>query len=544
MNIAKKLSEKSEQHPDKKAILLPVWNHFQRQYFYKYLTFRELESLSNYYANMFQKEGFKKGQKALLFVKPSFDFPALVFALFKLGVIPVLIDPGMGRANLLKAIERTKPEILIAIPRVHIARIFFKETFKTITHAITTGHLCWNGMKSIKGKKSNISQSRFNAIEMAPDETAAILYTSGGTGVPKGVVYTNRIFSEQSRILKEMFKLGPTDIDFPCFPLFSLFTTGMGMCGCIPDMDPSKPAKCNPKKIVRNIIDSKATFCTGSPAIWKKVADYCSKNKIILTSVKHLVMFGAPVRMELHQQFETIIPNGTTHTPYGATESLPVSCIDGKFLLKNCREKTLSGKGTCIGYPVTKTDIKIIKITNEEIKNIDSITECARFETGEIIVCSNIVTKQYFEMSNETALAKIYDDEKNIVWHRMGDLGYIDDNNLLWFCGRKVHSIRFSDRLLSSVQCEAIFNQHNLVARSALIKLNDRNAGIVIERKDGKIPTGRARAIFQKELIQLASKYPHTEDIKNIFFKKKFPVDVRHNIKIDRLKLQDEITRV
>ena len=60
-------------------------------------------------------------------VPPGLDFVALSFALFKLGVIPVLIDPGMGKENLLNCIEAVKPEAMIAIPKAHIARLIFEE---------------------------------------------------------------------------------------------------------------------------------------------------------------------------------------------------------------------------------------------------------------------------------------------------------------------------------------------------------------------------------------------------------------------------------
>ena len=171
------------------------------------------------------------------------------------------------------------------------------------------------------------AKTGFESAQLEPDETAAILFTSGGTGRPKGVVYTHKIYYEQTRLLQELFSLDENEIDFPCFPLFSLFTLCMGMTSCIPDMNPSQPAKADPKQLLRNITDNKVTFMAGSPAIWEALGSYCIKNNLTLPSVKYLVMFSAPVRNELHRRFSRILPNGATYTPYGATESLPVANI-------------------------------------------------------------------------------------------------------------------------------------------------------------------------------------------------------------------------
>ena len=126
----------------------------------------------------------------------------------------------------------------------------------------------------------------------------------------------------------------------------------------------------------------------------------------------------------------------------------------------------------------------------------------------------------------------------------MGDVGFIDKQGLLWFCGRKSHCVHMTESILYPIPCEAIFNQHPEVKRSALVGLGPKNAEtpvIVIERKDRQFLQGKARSIFEAELLVLAKKYPHTALINKIYFSKSLPVETRHNIKIDRLKLKAEI---
>ncbi|RJP76835.1 MAG: hypothetical protein C4522_17400 [Desulfobacteraceae bacterium] len=544
MNIATRLTEQARKQPHSKAVTVPKKSLFKAGYTYESLTFRELEERSRQYALGLKNMGFTKGDRTLIFIRPSLDFSALTFALFKLGLIPVFIDPGMGKENLLRAIEQVKPIGLIAVPEVHILRLFYAGAFSSIQYFITSGNLRWGGMKSLNQLKASVPGSKDRKIEeVNPEDTAAILFTSGGTGIPKGVVYTHKIFSEQTDILKKIYRLSEQDVDVPGFPLFSLFTIAMGIQSCIPDMNPSKPSKANPRKLVANIRDNKATFAAGSPAIWERVADYCLEHHITLPTLKSLVMFGAPISVALHRKFKNVLVNGTTYTPYGATESLPVANVSGKYIMENTSDLTDQGKGTCLGRPVPSIQVKIIRISDEAIEDFKDVTEMPTGRMGEIIVSGSVVTGEYYQMPDKTRDAKIYDHENHTFWHRMGDIGYLDDQGRLWFGGRLTHRVETADGILSSVQCEAIFNRHPEVKRTALIGLK-RNGetipAIVVERKDQAVPEGPQKQKMIKELRRLGKEYEHTQNINDFYFHPSFPVDVRHNIKIDRLKLRDE----
>lgn len=530
MNVASLLDKQASLNQHKTAVIEPkkqLGGHI-----YKKHTFNELHKVCNRYANTFKRLGIKRGTKVLTFVTPSFDFPAITFALFKIGAVPIMIDPGMGVKNLLKCVEQVKPSAMVGVPKAHILKRIFSKSFKNIDLFITTGKF---SISSKKLKKLSMSESQYAGNEiMQKDDLAAILFTSGGTGIPKGVEYTHHIFLTQTQMLKDMFNLGPQDTDLPGFPLFALFTLGMGMKIVIPDMNPSRPAKANPERLIANIRDQKTTFVAGSPAIWEKVADYCLKKNIELPSVKHLVMFGAPVSLSIHEKFKKILPNGDTYTPYGATECLPVSCISGTEILSQFKKKVLSGGGVCVGRSAPGVDIYISKITDDKLTSLE---QCGPNEIGEICVLSDTVTPRYFEMPEKTNLAKI--ETKDGLVHRMGDVGYLDDENRLWFCGRKDHRVELEDKTLYSIPCESFFNQVKDVKRTALVKFHKNgkpNVALVVERLDHKTNFD-ASSEFSKQLLDVAKKNKLTQDIDDIFYYDHFPVDVRHNIKIDRKKL-------
>ncbi len=542
MNIADRLSYWANKTPTKDAIRF-YNKQLDGSYKYKRKSFEELDLLANKYAFYFNQYGIKKGMKTLLFIRPSLNFPAVVFALFKLGAIPIMIDPGMGKKNLLGAVREVGPEAMIAEPEVFVFKTLSSAPFKTIKVSITAGNLAFGKAKSLKGiaKKKNAT---FKTERIGLDQTAAILFTSGGTGVPKGVVYTHRIFNEQTELLQKLLNLTPADVDIPGFPLFSLFAIAMGMTSCPPDMNPSKPSKCNPANLIKNITDNKGTFVAGSPAIWERVADYAIKNNLTLDTIKYLVMFGAPVSGVLHNKFRKILPNGDTYTPYGATESLPVSCISGTEVLNETLPKTLEGLGTCVGTPLDSISVKIIKISDDVIIDLRDVEELPQGEIGEIIVSGDVVTHKYYKRPEHTALAKIYETtaDGQRVWHRIGDLGYLDSKGSIWFCGRKTHRIEIGKKLLCPVCCEAVFNQHPKVKRTALIDYKGAPT-LVIEVKTKKISSEEKKAL-EKELLSLGSKAENTKEISTFLYYQNFPVDIRHNIKIDRIKLRDFFNEV
>ena len=514
-------------YPHKKAIVWVTkkpWGSLA----HKSITFKELENKIDSYGNAFVNWGIKKGDRSLVFIRPSTDFVAVIFALFKIGAIPVLMDPGISK--LFSLIKKVQAKVLIGTPLIHILR--FLRPIPGISIFINTKWSIFPKAHSLKF----LPPPSFGrqAVSMEKDETAAIFFTSGATGTPKGVVYTHSILLTQINLLRDMFDLKKNDLDVAAFPLFSLFTLSMGITSVIPPVNFSRPAKSDPAPLVKLINDLEGTFLTGSPAIWKKVAHYCHQNNMILHSVKRLALFGTAVDVELHRLLRPLLPKGTTYTPYGATECLPVSNISGKEILKNTASLTKKGKGTCVGFPPEGINIKIIHPVDGPIDDFSLIQELRPYQVGEIIVAGPIVTESYYGEKEQTSLAKIMDGDT--IWHRMGDMGHMDVQGRLWYCGRKTYLVSFEKKILYT-SCEAIFNSHPAVNRSALISLNQRPA-LVIEKNKTKIP----QKTLNREILSMAQSFHHTKDIHEIHYGR-LPVDIRHNIKIDRLKLQESIQR-
>ncbi len=551
-NIARALPQWAETCPEKVAVSAPVtgFARLAPNFTYEELTFKDLNSLSLFYAHQFIDSALVPGDKVLMFVKPSVDFSALTFGLFRAGLVPVFIDPGMGKKNLLAAIEHIRPDALIAEPIVHLLALIHPKAFSSIKYSFTMGRFAPGKLRSIAAlKKKWNSEERKTLDEVmhpcSKETMAAVLFTSGGTGIPKAVHYNHGIFNAQVRRLQELFNLTPEDVDLPGFPLFSLFTITMGMKSAIPAMNPSKPASANPAFLVKNIVDHQATFVAGSPAIWQNLCDYCLKEGVTLPSVKYLVMFGAPVPLKLHIGFAHILPNGDTYTPYGATECLPVANISGAEVIElsqlQSAEEKQRGVSTCVGRPVESTEVRIAQVSDEAINSVDQVQWQNIREVGEICVYSETVTPEYIGMAEKTKNAKI-SDPRGGLWHRMGDLGYLDSDGKLWFCGRLTHRVVIGDKTTPCIPQESIYNSLTQIKRCAFIgpTLNGKLSPTLIIEPSIKLSHKEKKKV-ESEIFSMDKASNNL--IERVIFTKKLPVDVRHNIKIDRLKLKDQVER-
>ena len=526
-NIAARLAQWADQKPESVA-LIEMRSGRQR-------TFKELEQESSRLASGLIQFGMKSGERVLLMVPYGIDFVTLTFAMFKAGLIPVLIDPGLGKKNVLKCIKQVQPHGMIAIPLAHAIKKIFPGTFKSIQHNVTVGTRWFWGGASLN-KLLDSGKTDFKMASMEKEHPAAILFTSGSTGPAKGVLFSHGIFNHQVKILQEQFDIQPDETDLPTFPLFGLFSSGLGMTSIIPDMDSTKPAHVDPKNIIVPIQNFKISSSFGSPALWDTVSQYCLDQNIQLPTLKRIIMAGGPVSGDLLARFETIIDKSCKiYTPYGATEVLPVSLIDRREILDETWSLSNQGKGTCVGHPIPGVEIKIIEISDQPILKWQDVTESGTNIVGEIAVKAEWATRTYFNRQDLTQLAKIEDG--NSFWHRMGDLGRLDEKNRLWFYGRKNQRVVTEFETLYTIPCEAIFNQHPDVKRSALVGTGYKTKPVIIIEPVERIKSQEARQKFTAELLERGAKSSLTQSITKVLFHEEFPVDVRHNAKIFREKL-------
>lgn len=566
VNIASHLKEMAQQVPEQLAVLFPTGRDQSGQTVYSSYTYRRLDEESDFVAAGLDSIGIGRGVKTVLMVPPSLEFFTLTFALFKAGAVPVLVDPGMGIRNLGKCLSEGQPEAFIGITKAHAARVLFGWGKRSINKVVTVGpRLGWRGPNlkwiSHRGRVRHSSEDqtddRWFSAATTSDETAAILFTSGSTGVPKGAVYSHGNFAAQIDALKRSFGIESGEIDLCTFPLFALFAPALGMTAVIPKMDFTKPARVDPSEIDEPIRRFHVTNLFGSPALLNRVGREFSSEPDRMpnpandrvtqqtwSSVRRVLSAGAPVSPIILERFlRRLSPDVQIFTPYGATESLPVAIIGSKEIIGETRHLTEQGAGTCVGRPVDGVEVDIIAISEAPISEWNSQLRLPQGEIGEIVVHGPMVTQQYFRRPDLTALAKIPDPVTGRMRHRMGDVGYFDVQGRLWFCGRKSHRVLTKDGTLFTEPVEGVFNAHPAVFRTALVGVPRKGRMepvLCVEREKTQFASGIqtiSNSMLTNELLEMGQKFEHTRGIRTILFHPNFPVDIRHNSKIFREKL-------
>jgi acyl-CoA synthetase (AMP-forming)/AMP-acid ligase II len=537
-NIARHLAIQAAARPDAPALKVPKGRTANGQIDYLTLSFAELDAEVSSWVQKLTAAGLKSGDRTLVMVKPGLPLIAAVFALFRMGAVPVVIDPGMGMKSFLGCVARTRPRGVVGIAAAILLSRFFWRTFRSVRVRVpVSGSMTARVGSSLRAVGPNPAASR------APTDLAAILFTSGSTGAPKGVVYEHGMFDAQVGLIQSLYSISPGEVDLPILPIFALFNPALGMTTVVPEIDPRRPAAADPAKVVQAIRQEQVTNSFGSPTLWRLVADYCAKEKVPLPSLRRVLCAGAPVPHALWEAAPQFLMGGVLHSPYGATEALPVATIAAN-------ERKASTGGSQLGRPVPSARVKVIAIRDEVIETMADAQEMPAGQMGEIIVSGPMVTREYDGMPEATRAAKIYEGgdgcpppsggdprHRAVLWHRMGDCGYFDSDGMLWFCGRKVERVISEQGTFHTEPSEQPFRAHPAVKRCALVGLGVRGAQIpaIVIEPTVKITSGAQT--FVDELRALGRIHPTASVIRHFFFYAPFPVDVRHNAKIHRMTL-------
>jgi acyl-CoA synthetase (AMP-forming)/AMP-acid ligase II len=395
-NIARHLARMAAAQPGTPALKIPRGRTADGAIDYLTLTFAELDAEVAVWGARLTAAGIRRGDRTLVMVRQGLPLIAAVFALFRIGAVPVVIDPGMGLKSFLACVARSRPRALVGIPLARVLSRIFRGSFRSVAVRVPA-----SGSLTARLTPAGASAPAATASAIcAASDLAAILFTSGSTGAPKGVCYEHGMFEAQVRLIRQTYDIRPGEVDLPLLPVFALFNPALGMTTIVPEIDPRRPAAFDPAKIVQAIRQENVTNSFGSPVLWRKIGEHCRAHAITLPTLRRVLCAGAAVPAELWENARTFLPAGRLHSPYGATEALPVASIASDEIVPD------SVRGACVGWPVAEVAMRIIAPVDGPLVSLAVARILPAGETGEIIVRGPVVTKTYDALPEATVQAK------------------------------------------------------------------------------------------------------------------------------------------
>ncbi|MFE3259081.1 fatty acid CoA ligase family protein [Nocardia sp. NPDC059091] len=533
-----RFSDIVDAHPEREAVIYADGRNRDGLPDYRHLTYAELDAWSDTIAERFAEAGVTRGVRTIVLVRPGPELYAVLYGLFKIGAVPVVIDPGMGMFKMLRCLQAADAEAFVGVTEAQALRIVFRAYFRKVRMAVTVGRSWWQGPTLESWGRT--PASALPEREHAPDdEPLLIAYTTGSTGPAKAVVLTHGNLSamvDQVDAAREHVAPGTSLITAPVAGILELL---LGSRCVLPPLIPSKVGATDPAHVVDAVQRYEVKTMFASPAVLIPLLRHIEQTGAALPSIESIYSGGAPVPDWCIAALRQVLPEpAKVYSGYGATEALPMATIESRELLGDLVEQAHTGHGVCVGAPALHVQARIIAITDDPLPDwADAEARAADLAAsrgiGELVVSGPNVSPRYFWPQAANRTGKIAEGE--VIWHRTGDLAWIDDAGRIRFCGRKSQRLETASGPMFTVQVEQVFNTVEGVARSALVGVGargDQQPVLCVE-----LTPGADRAVVEDRLRGRRDEFDITKPVAEFLFHPRFPVDIRHNAKIGREKL-------
>lgn len=493
-------------------------------------------------AQALQARGVVRGQRVAVLVPPGIDLNTVVYALWRLGAVVVVADAGLGLDRLGGALRSASPDFVVGIRK---ALLLARATRVPGVQISAEPAAVRNLLAGVHG----VHRSLGDPVE-DDGALAAILFTSGATGPPKGVVYTRGQLRAQMSLLRDTFALRDGEGFVAAFAPFALYGPPLGLPCAVPDMDVTAPHTLTAAALADAVSAVNATVVFASPAALRNVvattSDLSPAQREALGGPRLVMSAGAPVPTALLREVKNLMPAAATQTPYGMTEVLPVASIDPTTLSdspdspdspdsgngSDGGSRDHKGSGVCVGPALDGVQIRIAPLSSDDRgEGADELTDEPGV-LGEIVVRAPHVKLRYHRAwGAEQASAQ------PPGWHRTGDVGELDSLGRLWVQGRRVHVVHTADGPLAPYPVEHRIATLPEVLDVALVGVGPAGTAQVVAIVVPQHRMGRRDSSLADSVLAAAVRRVAGVPIAAVLIKDWLPVDIRHASKVDRTGL-------
>ena len=481
--------------------------------------------------------GVRPGDRVALLVPPSADLTAAVYAVWRAGAVIVVADKGLGAVRMARALRSARVGHVIGTAAgLTLARLAGVPGTRIAAGPATRAALGALGARWRLADIARIGRTSPVPREPGADDECAVVFTSGATGPPKGVVYRHRQAQAQLELVRSTYGLTADDRFVAAFAPFALLGPGLGIGSSVPDIDVTAPATLTAASLADAVSAVDATVVFASPAALRGVqttaGDLSPAQRTSLGRVRLLISAGAPVPAHLLRALQEVLPAAAAHTPYGMTEAMPVTDISLPEI-----EAAGPGNGVCVGRALAGVDVAVSPL--DAFGTADAPLTCRPETTGEVCVRARHVKDRYDALwATERA------SSRNPGWHRTGDVGHVDAEGRLWIEGRLGHVVTTAAGAVTPVGPEQRVQLLAGVRAAAVVGVGPVGTQQVVVVVVPEGPPLSARSPVADVALTDAVRAVAGVEVAAVLRAPELPVDIRHASKVDRGRLAQWATAV
>jgi fatty-acyl-CoA synthase len=419
-------------------------------------------------AKGFIKTGILKGDKIGLWAPNISEWIISFLAISRIGAVTVPLDPGATREELHFILEQSECKAVIVAAGVaddeyEESTLYVRDNIPELENVFVISDKAHPEMihwAELTAMGERVDAGMLDRMEsaVAPEDPVAIMYTSGTTGKPKGVVLDHLGLINKSMFSTE--RQGVTHEDRLClfFPLFHMFgNTCIALAGILKGAAIVMPCRVfETSQILRTISEEKCTAVYGSPSMLTALIDHPEFQKKRWQSVTKGTIGGAPCPVELMKRLVEDIGISEITVAYGITET-------SSWITMTHPDDPIELRVSTIGTPLACNEVKIV--------SPDTGEDLPRKTQGELCT-RGFLMKGYYKMPAATAAAIDRDG-----WFHTGDLGEMDDKDYVKITGRIKDVIVRDGIEIYPVEVEEVIYQRSEVSEAQVFGIPDPEKG-------------------------------------------------------------------
>lgn len=451
--------------------------------------------------------GIKKGERIACLLRGSIENVEVNFAAAKIGAVLVPLNYNLNRWELQNLLQHCEAKLLIAETSFYNNIISMDKSFLKNIKLIWVG----SSQNSLSYEKFISSYPRLEVYaSISGNDPCSIMYTSGTTGTPKGVIRThaNNFFAAVQMSIFSPFR--HNDIVLYCYPMYTVRFYNVFIPAILGASTSILIEEFSPEVILKNIQEYGVNFLFLTPRMWKQLIEHPHFSKYNLSSLQRIMTGGSPVPVETKLLLMKTFPNTLIYEIWGTTE--------GGVIGLSTEEST--NKIGSVGLPLCFTQAKLVDEQDLPV---------TPGKTGSLIIRGNSVAESYLKNPLETQ--QNFDSHG---WFYTDDLARTDDNGYIYIVGRKSDTITYDTTRIYPREIEEILQNHPKVVEAAAFGIPHHSFGEILAAavviKKGSIVTEDE---LKEYVIQYLAYYkkPH-----QIFFVDSLPKNTSGKVIKNKIK--------